>query len=190
MGIVELCLIAVCLSMDAFAVAICKGLKMRRVELKDTLLVALAFGGFQALMPMIGWVLGSQFEKYIVSVDHWIAFVLMAIIGGKMIYEAFGKEEDEDCGCSIGLDLKELLLLAFATSIDALAVGITLALRSVNIIYSAGVIGSITFVICVAGVVIGNKFGAKYKNKAQILGGAILILIGAKILLEGLGILK
>lgn len=187
MGIIELSLIAVGLSMDAFAVAVCKGLKMRRVEIKNTFVIALFFGGFQAIMPLIGWILGKQFEQYITRIDHWIAFVLLGAIGGKMIYEAIKGEEDDGCGCGgSGLDIKELLLMAIATSIDALAVGITLALLPVSIIQSISVIGCTTFLLSIVGVSLGNKFGCKYQDKAQILGGVILLLMGVKILLEHL----
>lgn len=189
MGTAELILIAVGLSMDAFAVAVCKGLCMPKLNLKQGTVIALFFGAAQAIMPVIGWLLGSQFEKYISSFDHWIAFVLLAFIGGKMIYEAV-KDRDGDDSCElVRLDLRELLILAVATSIDALAVGITLAFLRVSIVSSALTIGAITFALALAGVAIGNRFGAKYKTKAEILGGIVLILIGAKILLEHLGIL-
>lgn len=191
MGFVELFLIGVGLSMDAFAVSICKGLNMRKINYKHALIIGGFFGGFQALMPFVGWALGSQFEKYIESVDHWIAFVLLAFIGGKMVYESI-KGGDDDDGSPDGekLDIKELFILAIATSIDALAVGITFAFLKVSIVPSIIIIGLTTFIISVGGVVIGNKFGSKYKSKAEIAGGIILVLIGLKILLEGVGILK
>ena len=171
------------LAMDAFAVSICKGLGMRKVNGKQALVIGLFFGGFQALMPMIGWLLGRQFEQYIVSIDHWIAFVLLAFIGGKMIAEARKPEMDQP------LDLKELLVMAVATSIDALAVGITFAFLDYPVGEAVLIIGVTTFFISVAGVYIGNFFGNKYQKKAEMAGGVILVLIGFKILLEHLGIL-
>ena len=186
MSFVELLLIAVGLSMDAFAVAVCKGLGMRRMNWKNATIIALFFGGFQALMPLIGWLLGKQFEQYITSIDHWIAFVLLAFIGGKMIWEAVKGEEE--ASCEDRLDLKELFGLSIATSIDALAVGITFAFLQVQIVPSVISIGVTTFVLSLAGVAIGNKFGSRLSQKAQIAGGAILILIAFKILLEHLGV--
>ena len=188
MGIAELVVIAVGLAMDAFAVSVCKGLAMRKIDYKQTVLIAVFFGGFQALMPFFGWLLGRQFEKYITSFDHWIAFLLLAFIGGKMIYEALKKDE-EAIENSARLDLKELVVLSVATSIDALAVGITFAFLKVNIALSVSLIGVITAVLSATGVFIGHKFGEKYKNKAELAGGAVLVLIGLKILLEHLGII-
>lgn len=186
MSIWEVFLVAVGLSMDAFAVAVCKGLKMPKINIKQTALIALFFGGFQGLMPLIGYFLGKQFEEYIVSVDHWITFILLGIIGGKMIYESFKKDdEDEDKPFSI----KELFVLAIATSIDALAVGITFSFLVDSIAEPVALIGVITFILSAIGVFIGHKFGEKYKSKAEFAGGLILILIGLKILLEHLGIL-
>ncbi len=191
MGIVELLLIGIGLSMDAFAVAICKGLNMKKVNKIQCLVIALFFGGFQALMPLIGWLLGKQFEVYITSVDHWIAFILLALIGGNMVKESMEKDEGEKEGeCPQKLDIKELFLLAIATSIDALAVGITFAFLQVQIVPAITIIGITTFVISIIGVFVGNIFGSKYKNKAELAGGIILILIGLKILLEHLGILN
>ena len=186
-----LLLMGVGLSMDAFAVSICKGLSMRKVNKKQCLVIGLFFGGFQALMPFIGWVLGSQFEQYITSIDHWIAFILLGFIGGKMVVEAI-REKDE--AGEVGkmdppLDLKEMFILAIATSIDALAVGITFAFLQVPIVEAISIIGITTFVISVIGVYVGNFFGNRYKKKAELAGGIILILIGVKILLEHLGIL-
>lgn len=186
-----LLLMGVGLSMDAFAVSICKGLSMRKVNKKQCLVIGLFFGGFQALMPFIGWVLGSQFEQYITSIDHWIAFILLGFIGGKMVVEAI-REKDE--AVEVGkmdppLDLKEMFILAIATSIDALAVGITFAFLQVSIVEAISIIGITTFVISVIGVYVGNFFGNRYKKKAELAGGIILILIGLKILLEHLGIL-
>lgn len=188
MGFIELILLAIGLSMDAFAVAVCKGLNMRKVNYKHTLLIALFFGGFQAIMPLIGWVLGKQFEQYITSFDHWIAFGLLVLIGGKMIWEVFRGEDEEACVCTQKFDLKELFILAIATSIDALAVGITFAFLQVNIWGPISLIGVTTFGLSIVGVMIGNKFGEKYKSKAELAGGIILILIGFKILIEHLGI--
>lgn len=186
-----LLLMGVGLSMDAFAVSICKGLSMRKVNKKQCLVIGLFFGGFQALMPFIGWVLGSQFEQYITSIDHWIAFILLGFIGGKMVVEAI-REKDEavEVGkMDLPLDLKEMFILAIATSIDALAVGITFAFLQVPIVEAVSIIGITTFVISVIGVYVGNFFGNRYKKKAELAGGMILILIGLKILLEHLGIL-
>lgn len=190
MGFFELFLIAVGLSMDAFAVSICKGLKMQRFNVRHAGVIALAFGGFQALMPVIGWFLGKQFESYITGIDHWIAFALLAVIGGKMAVESFKKEEEDSSNENEKLDVKELLVLAVATSIDALAVGITFAFLQVSIVPAVSLIGVITFVLSAVGVFIGHKFGAKFKSKAELAGGIILILIGLKILLEHLGVIS
>ena len=188
--IIELLLIGVGLSMDAFAVAVCKGLAMRRVNKKQALIIGLFFGGFQALMPFVGWALGTRFESYITNIDHWIAFILLAFIGGKMVIEAVKPEEyDEIKQMDPPLDLKEMFILAVATSIDALAVGITFAFLQYPIVKSITIIGCTTFCISIAGVYVGNFFGNKYKKRAEIVGGIILILIGVKILLEHLGIL-
>ena len=186
MGLLELFLIGVGLSMDAFAVSICKGLGMEKLRWRQGLLVGMFFGGFQALMPLIGWLLGRQFEKYITSVDHWIAFILLGYIGGKMIWDAFHSEEET---CPASFRLRELTMLAVATSIDALAVGITFAFLKVDILPAVSLIGVTTFVISLAGVRIGHRFGSKYKDKATLAGGIILCLIGLKILLEHLGML-
>lgn len=189
MGTIELILLSVGLAMDAFAVAICKGLNMRKMNYKNALILALFFGGFQALMPAIGYLLGKQFEKYITSIDHWIAFILLSIIGIQMIAESFKKDEDKEEDAD-KLNLKEYFMLAIATSIDALAVGISLAFLSVSLVKSISFIGIITFVISFAGVFIGNKFGARFKSKAEFAGGAILILIALKILLGHLGVIN
>ena len=190
MGIVELLLIAVGLSMDAFAVSICKGLGMKKVNLKVAFVLALFFGGFQALMPLIGWALGSQFLWLISPIDHWIAFVLLAVIGGKMLWEALHDEEGEDDGKPADkIDLGEFFILAVATSIDALAVGISFAALTVDIVPSILIIGVVTFCFTIAGVFVGNFFGSRYEKPASIVGGVVLILIGLKILLEHLGIL-
>lgn len=183
-------LIGVGLAMDAFAVSICKGLAMRKVNKAQAVVIALFFGGFQALMPLIGWLLGTNFEQYITSFDHWIAFILLGLIGGKMILEVIkGEEEEVIEEMDPPLDIKELFLLAIATSIDALAVGVTFAFLSYPIIPAITIIGVTTFVISFAGVFIGNFFGSKYKSKAELVGGIILVLIGLKILLEHLGVL-
>lgn len=186
MNLFSLFLIAVGLSMDAFAVSICKGLAMKNITIKKALIVGLWFGGFQGLMPAIGYLLGTQFEKYITNIDHWIAFVLLFIIGGNMIKEALSKEEEE---ANDSLAFKEMLLLALATSIDALAVGVTFAFLKVQIIPAVSFIGVITFTLSAIGVKIGNIFGSRYKSKAELAGGIILILMGCKILLEHLGFL-
>ena len=187
MGLIELFLIAVGLSMDAFAVSVCKGLAMPKCTFKKAAIVGLWFGGFQVLMPAIGYILGAQFQEAIASIDHWIAFVLLALIGGNMIHEALDNDEEE---ADASLDVKTMFLLAVATSIDALAIGITFAFLKVNIIPAVCFIGIVTFIISFAGVKIGNVFGARYKNKAEIVGGVILILLGLKILLEHLGFLE
>ena len=190
MGITELFIIAVGLSMDAFAVAICQGLCMPKLNWRHAGVIALFFGGFQALMPFLGWLLGSRFAQYITRFDHWIAFILLLFIGGKMVWDTLHEnEEEEEELANDRLDLKELLLMAVATSIDALAMGITFAFLSVNIGKASSLIGCTTFVISALGVFIGNRFGAKYKNKASLTGGIILILIGCKVLLEHLGVL-
>jgi putative Mn2+ efflux pump MntP len=188
MGVWELLLIAVGLSMDAFAAALCKGMGMKNRTPHHSAVIALFFGGFQALMPLLGWLLGKQFEKYITTVDHWVAFGLLAFIGGKMIYEVFQKDT---CPREGGgeLNLKELLMLAIATSIDALAVGITFAFLQVKIIPAISLVGVTTFVISYLGVFIGYRCGAKLKSKAELVGGLVLILIGVKILLEHLQVL-
>lgn len=187
MGLLELFILAVGLSMDAFAVAICKGLATENVKLKHSVITGAWFGGFQALMPLLGFILGATFEKYVTKIDHWIAFILLGAIGANMIKEAFSKEENDN-NCSFGF--KTMFVMAIATSIDALAVGITLALLpDINIIAAVLFIGVITFTLSAIGVKIGNVFGSKYKSKAEFLGGAILVLLGLKILLEHLGIL-
>ena len=186
MGFIELFLIAVGLSMDAFAVSVCKGLSVKKVGVKHAALAGLYFGGFQFLMPVTVYLLGFRFESVIETVDHWVAFVLLAFIGGNMIKESFGKAEElnDDFG------VKTMLLMAIATSIDALAVGITFAFLEVQILPAAGLIGVTTFLLSFAGIYIGNAFGTRYKSKAELAGGIILVLIGVKILLEHLGILS
>mgnify|MGYP005861464283 FL=1 len=190
MDLLTLLTLAVGLAMDAFAVSICKGLAMREKVLKKGIIVGLWFGGFQALMPFLGWALGIRFQKYITSVDHWIAFFLLLFIGGKMVIEAVRDKDVQEIGAKdLPLDHKEMLLLAVATSIDALAVGITFAFLNVSIMEACLIIGCTTFVLSVIGVVVGNFFGTRYKRKAEIAGGVILILIGLKILLEHLGMI-
>lgn len=186
MGFSEIFLIALGLSMDAFAVSVCKGLGMKKLSYKNTLLIGAFFGGFQAIMPLVGWLLGTQFESYITAFDHWIAFVLLGIIGGKMIWESC-KTDTEECAKCENPKIRELFILAVATSIDALAVGITLAFLRVNIWKSISVIGVVTFIISMAGVVIGNRFGSKYKRRAELAGGIILMIMGVKILMDHLG---
>lgn len=185
MSLVELFVLAIGLSMDAFAVSICKGLSLGKIKVKHMCIAGIWFGGFQALMPLIGYFLGSFFANMITKYAHWIAFVLLIIIGGNMINEAFGDEEDVDAN----MDAKNMLILAVATSIDALAVGVTFAFLQVAIVPAVSFIGVVTFICSAIGVKIGSIFGAKYRGKAEIVGGVILILIGLKILLDGLGIL-
>ncbi len=189
MGIGELLLLAVGVSMDAFAVSICKGLAMKKATLKAELTCGVWFGGFQALMPLIGFFLGTLFAEAIQAVDHWVACILLAIIGGNMLKEAFSKDECEECG-DADLSVKTMFVMAVATSIDALAVGISLAMAgNVNIFAAVALIGVCTCCFSAAGVKIGNVFGSRFEKKAQLAGGAILILLGLKILLEHLGIL-
>lgn len=188
MTVFEIFLIGIGLSMDAFAVSVCKGLSAGKVGFKHMALAGVWFGGFQALMPLIGYFLGSTFEKYITSVDHWVAFVLLALIGGNMLREGFSKEEEN---INPSFSFKTMIVLAVATSIDALAVGITFALLpDVNIVAAVSFIGATTFILSAIGLKVGNIFGTKYKSKAEIAGGIILILIGLKILLEHLGVLN
>ena len=191
MTLLEIFLIGISLSMDAFAVASCKGLAMPdKVDRKGALLIALYFGVFQAVMPALGWLLGSQFARYVTQMAPWIAFVLLAWIGGSMIRESLSKEEKEEAEMG-AVSHKELLVLAVATSIDALAVGVTFSMLELAVSVGAAValIGCTTFVISLGGVYVGNVFGARYKGKAEFVGGAILILIGVKILLEHFGVL-
>ena len=188
---VELFLLGVGLSMDAFAVSVCKGLGMRKLDKKQALIIGLYFGGFQALMPLIGWLLGSQFQQYITSIDHWIAFILLGFIGGKMMVEAVREWNEEETVEVIDapIDHKNMFVLAVATSIDALAVGITFAFLNTPIIEAITIIGITTMVLSIIGVIVGNFFGSRYKSKAEFIGGLILVLLGLKILLEHLGIL-
>ncbi|MCF0150627.1 MAG: manganese efflux pump [Firmicutes bacterium] len=191
MGFFEILAIGVALSMDAFAVSVCKGLSMRKIDYRYSFIIALYFGGFQALMPALGWIGGSYFKQIIESYDHWIAFLLLAYIGGKMLWDATHPDEDEvtEKADRLPVDHKELLVMAVATSIDALAVGIALAIEDVNILSAATIIGITTFCLSFVGVAVGNRFGSKYENKATALGGLVLIGIGIKILSEHLGFL-
>lgn len=185
MNLLELFILAIALSMDAFAVSICKGLSMKKMSWKKALLAGLYFGGFQAGMPLVGYVLGVQFKDFITSIDHWIAFVLLVFIGGSMIKESReASEELNDC-----FDVRTMILLAVATSIDALAVGVTFAFLTVDILPAVSLIGIITFLFSFVGIKIGNVFGTKYKSKAELVGGIILVLIAVKILLEHLNLL-
>lgn len=203
MGIIELILTGVGLSMDAFAVAVCKGLGMRRIQWGQAVVIALFFGGFQALMPLVGWAVGSMFSSYITAVDHWIAFGLLALIGAKMLWDAFHEEGSDARTCNrqcatcarrgtaacsdalVPLDFRELTMLAVATSIDALAVGVTFAFLQVdNIFLAVAFIGATTFVLSAAGVKVGAAFGVRFKSKAELAGGLILMGMGAKILVE------
>lgn len=184
MSSIEILLIGIGLSMDAFAVSVCKGLSVKKLSIKNILLCGVWFGGFQALMPFIGYCLGSAFSGLVGSIDHWIAFILLAFIGINMIRESFEEEKQND-----DFSWKTMLMLAIATAIDALAVGVTFSFESINIFMAISIIGLTTFIIASAGVYIGHIFGNKYQQKAQITGGIILILIGIKILIEGLGII-
>lgn len=185
MTTLELFIIAVGLSMDAFAVAVCKGLSLKKASIKACVTVSLYFGILQALMPLIGFTVGSYFAESIKAIDHWIAFILLGFIGGNMVRGSFNKEEcppDQEWG----LDFREMLLLAIATSIDALAVGVSFAFLSVDIVPAVSFIGIVTFTLSAAGVMIGNMFGMRFKSKAELVGGMILIVMGVKILLEHL----
>lgn len=191
MTLLEIFLVGIGLSMDAFAVSICKGLAMPAVNKKQALLIGAYFGVFQALMPLAGWLLGSQFARHVTKMAPWIAFVLLAWIGGSMLRESLSKKEEDEEVEPVELRHKELFLLAVATSIDALAVGVSFSMveLSVSIGAAAALIGCTTFAISVGGVFVGNIFGARYKNRAEFVGGAILLLIGVKILLEHFGVL-
>ncbi len=188
MGLVEIFLLALGLAMDAFAVAVCKGLALSRLKIKHYLIVGAWFGSFQGLMPLIGYYLGKAFGQYIENIDHWVAFILLVSIGGNMIKEALEKCSCED-EMTAGLGFATMLVLAISTSIDAAATGIVLQSEGANIWASVVIIAVVTFIISAIGVKIGNVFGTKYKKKAELLGGSILILLALKILLEGLGIM-
>lgn len=192
MGMGELLLLGVGLSMDAFAVSVCKGLAMKRSSVKAGLICGIWFGGFQALMPLIGFFLGSMFAEAIQSVDHWVAFGLLVLIGVNMLREAFSPEEDGGCSecADADLSVKSMFVMAVATSIDALAVGISLAMAGDVAIFAAvGIIGVCTFTLSAVGVGVGSVFGSRFEQKAQIAGGVILVILGVKILLEHLGVL-
>ena len=186
MGFLELLLVGIGLSMDAFAVAICQGLCMSKLNWRHAAVIALFFGGFQALMPLIGYLLGQQFERFITTFAPWIAFLLLVLIGIDMIWESFGEGEK----CSDSVKFKEMFVLAIATSIDALAVGVSFAFLQVKIVPAISFIGATTFVLSMIGVKVGNVFGSRYRSKAELAGGIILILIGLKIILEHLGVLN
>ena len=185
---IELLLMGVGLAMDAFAVSVCKGLGMKKLNKKQAVVIGLYFGGFQALMPLVGWILGIQFQKYITSIDHWIAFILLGFIGGKMILEAVKEWNEEDIVevKDQPLDHRNMFVLAVATSIDALAVGITFAFLDTPILEAITIIGITTMIISIVGVVIGNYFGGKYKHKAELVGGILLVLLGVRILIQHL----
>ncbi len=195
MGILEVLLIGIVLSLDAFAASMCRGLSMRKINYKHAVIIAFTFGFFQAAMPLIGWALGTQFESLIKNVDHWVAFGLLLLIGGKMIYDAvFAKKEASETEKATdekpNINIKELFLMAIATSIDALAMGVTFAIMDgLSIWWSVLIIGVVTFAICFIGVIIGHKFGNKFEKQATLIGGIVLVLIGIKILLEHLGII-
>lgn len=186
MQLLELFLIAVGLSMDAFAVSVCKGLSVKQVKWKHLLLAGAYFGGFQAMMPLLGYLLGTGFQSLIAAYDHWIAFGLLALIGGNMIREAFSKDDEK---LDASFSFKAMVLLAVATSIDALAVGVSFAFLQVDIVPAVLFIGVVTFILSAVGVKLGSVFGARYKAKAEFAGGLILILMGIKIVLEHLGVI-
>lgn len=183
MGLIELCILSIGLAMDAFAVSVCKGLSMKRMKWKNAIIIGAYFGYFQALMPALGYLLGYNFQDRISNIDHWIAFILLDVIGINMIKEAISKENDVH---NDSVKFKDMIVLAIATSIDALAVGITFAFLNVNLILAISLIGIITFIISVLGVKVGNIFGDKYEKKAEFAGGIILIFLGIKILVEHL----
>ena len=190
MPFLECLLIGLSLAMDAFAVSLCRGLEMKRINYRHAVIVALFFGVFQALMPVLGWLLGRQFERYIMDYDHWVAFGLLAFLGCKMIYEVLrGGDEEEASGNGDHLDIRQLLIMAIATSVDALVVGLTFAFLGGGIVQPVLIIGVTTFLLCLLGVIIGNRFGARFRGKAELCGGIVLILIGLKILLEHLGVI-
>lgn len=187
MGVIELIILSVGLAMDAFAVSICKGISMKKMDWKKAIIIGLWFGAFQAIMPLIGYLLGSTFEQVVKNIDHWLAFILLSAIGANMIKESFSKDTEDE---NDDISARAMFVLAVATSIDALAVGITFAFFKVNIILAISLIGIITFLLAVLGTKIGNRFGDKYESKAELAGGIILILLGLKILLEHLEIIN
>lgn len=185
MAIWEIIVLAIGLSMDAFAVALCRGVTMKKFHPGQAVVIALFFGVFQAVMPIIGWAVASQFAEYITDYDHWIAFALLVFIGGKMIWDSFKKDEEgEDSEALDKLNIKQLFLMAIATSIDALAVGITFAFLDTNVWIASSTIGCITFGLSFLGVFVGNKIGSRFKNKAELVGGIVLVLLGVKIVIE------
>lgn len=186
MGVIELLLLSVGLAMDAFAVSVCKGISMKKMDWKKATIIGFYFGGFQALMPTIGFFLGAAFQNLITSIDHWIALALLVFIGGGMVKESF---DDDSENKNDDVSFKTMIVLAVATSIDALAVGITFAFLNVNLVLAVSLIGISTFILSIAGTKIGNRFGDKYKSKAELVGGIILVLLGVKILLEHLGVI-
>ena len=190
MSVLEICLVGLGLAADAFAVAMCKGVEMKKFVLKYALVIALFFGVFQAVMPLIGWAVASTFEQYITDYDHWIAFCLLFVLGGKMIWDSIKKDDEAETEKPLNIGFKTLLLMAVATSIDALAVGVTFAFLQVNVWAAIALIGAITFALSFAGVFIGVKLGDKFEQKAEFVGGLILIMIGVKILLEHLGVIN
>lgn len=183
MGIIEIILLSIGLAMDAFAVSVCKGISMKKMDWKKACIIGLWFGVFQMLMPLLGYFLGSTFESVVTNIDHWIAFILLGVIGVNMIKESFSTETEN---CNDNISFKTMFVLAVATSIDALAIGITFAFLQVNLIFALTSIGIITFVMSVIGTKIGNRFGIKYENTAELIGGVILVILGIKILLEHL----
>lgn len=176
----EIFLVAISLAMDAFAVALCKGLEMKKINYKYSIILAISFGVFQAIMPLIGWAAAINFAKYITTFGHVVSFILLAFIGGKMIKESF-EEDNEQGECKF--DFKEIIVLAIATSIDALAVGITFAFNKINLVYAISCIGIVALILALIGVIIGNRFGTKYKNKAEMFGGIVLVFLGCKFLI-------
>ena len=187
MNLIELIFLSASLAADAFAVSICKGLSVPKLQLKHMLICGIWFAAFQVIMPLIGYIAGSQFKDLIEAYDHWIAFILLALIGANMVREAIKDNDDEELDPDFSF--KTMLVLAIATSIDALVVGVTFAFMEVNIVLALSLIGAITFILCVVGTKIGNVFGARYRSKATFAGGIILILLGIKIILEHLGLL-
>lgn len=186
MKIVEILLISLGLAMDACAVSVCKGLSMKKMSWKKAVIIGIYFGIFQAIMPLIGYLLGTTFESFVTQIDHWVTLILLCFIGGKMLKDALGEEGE---GHNDDIGFKSMIVLAIATSIDALAIGITFAFLRVNILFATVSIGIVTFILSLLGVKIGNRFGAKYEKKTEILGGIILIAIGFKILFEHLEII-
>ena len=186
MGIFELIFISIALAMDAFAVSICKGLAMQKMNFKKANIIGIYFGAFQGLMPVLGYAMGYKFQESITNIDHWVAFVLLAIIGIKMIIESRKDDSDE---INDNISFKEMIILAIATSIDALAVGITFAFLDVNILLAVILIGVIAYILSIIGVKVGSVFGCKYKSKAEIAGGIVLVITGIKILIEHMGII-